>query len=78
VPDLAQEDEQERASDRSMRLRALRSAVRELADRDQRRVVWLVLEGDGVPAIAHALGMTQTRVAELLAEAEAELRELMG
>jgi RNA polymerase sigma factor (sigma-70 family) len=78
VPEQPQEDEQERLSDRSMRLRAVRQCVRELGDKLTRRVVLLLLEGDSIESIAKALDLTQTRVGELLESAERQLRELMG
>jgi len=78
VPDLEQEDEQERQSERAMRLRSVRQCVRELPDKLTRRVVWLVLEGDSIDVIAKTLGLTQTRVGELLESAEQQLREMMG
>ena len=77
VPELPTEDEQERQSERAMRLRAVRQCVRELEDKAMRQVVWLLLEGDSIEQIARALDMTQTRVAELLESAERELKELM-
>jgi RNA polymerase sigma factor (sigma-70 family) len=78
VPELPQEDEQERKSERSMRLRAVRSRLREIDDKLARRAVLLVLEGSSIDQIAKALDMTQTRVGELLASAEQQLRELLA
>lgn len=78
VAELTVEGEQERQSDRAMKLRALRSAIRELEDKTARRVVRRVLRGRSIAYIAHALELPQTRVRELLAQAEQELRELMG
>jgi RNA polymerase sigma factor (sigma-70 family) len=70
------DSDQERVTDRAMMLRALRSAVGELAP-DQRRAVTLSLEGKSAEEIARALQCPRTRVDELLAQAEAELREMM-
>lgn len=78
VPELPQEDEQERQSDRAMRLRAVREAARDLSDKQMRRAVLLLLEGDSVEQIAKALRLPHTRVSELLAQAEGELRELVA
>jgi RNA polymerase sigma factor (sigma-70 family) len=69
--------EQERLSDRAMMLRSLRSAIDELDCPDMRRAVELSLEGKSAEEIAQALECPRTRVTELLARAESELREAM-
>lgn len=72
----AADSEQETVSDRSMMLRALRSAVDEL-EPELRAVVSLSLDGKSAEEIAQTLQCPRTRVGELLAQAEAELREMM-
>lgn len=78
VADMASDEDQEVHSDRSMRLRALRAAVRQLEDKLARRVVRRALRGKSVAYIARALELPQTRVRELLESAERDLRDLMG
>lgn len=74
---VQREPDQEAHSDRMMRVRAVRQCIREIDDKLARQVVRRVLQGKSVAQIARALRLSQTRVAELLAAAEHELRELM-
>ncbi len=78
LPDFEVEDEQERQSDRAMRLRAVRAVIAEIEDPAVRDVVSRVLRGESCEQIAAELGLTQPRVAALLEAGERELRELMG
>jgi RNA polymerase sigma factor (sigma-70 family) len=70
VPDDA--DEQEGAADRGMRLRAMHQAV-EALEPELRHVVNRTLAGRTVEQISCALGLTETRVEEMLELARVEL-----
>lgn len=69
--------EQERAAERAMRHRTLHHAV-EALDTEHRHVVNRTLAGRSIEQIAKGMRCTQTRVTELLEEAQTQLAEILA
>jgi RNA polymerase sigma factor (sigma-70 family) len=70
-------DEQEKAADRGMRLRAMHEAV-EALPREQRHVINRTLAGRTVEQIALGLGIAEEHVEELLTQARGELEWMLN
>lgn len=66
----SEELEQERAADRSMRLRALHVAIEALESDDHRHVINRTLAGRSVEQIAKGMGISRDKCRTLLSEAQ--------